>query len=244
MTSAETAADVRSRKAAVRADHSWSQLIRPRHGRQRLPQSNCCSSKLNADGLAKTVGSIKWETSVNVAGKYRLTLPRETVWSALNDPDVLRSCIPGCEELAVQEAGHYQARIKISVGPLKATFDSEVKISDSRPPEGYRLEGSGKSPIGFGSGYADVSLVEEESGTLLSYSAKITVGGRLAQIGSRLVVAATRKIADEFFDKLISELDDTAKKLEQAPPTRKIKRWPILVILALLLCAIVFVLAS
>ena len=180
---------------------------------------------------------------MNVVGKYRLTLPRETVWSALNDPDVLRSCIPGCEELVVQEAGHYQARIRIAVGPLKATFDSEVKISDSRPPEGYRLEGSGKSPIGFGSGYADVSLLEEEGGTLLSYNAEITVGGRLAQIGSRLVVAATRKIADDFFDKLISELDNKATKLEEAPQSRRVGRWPIVAVLAVLLAVIVFVLA-
>lgn len=180
---------------------------------------------------------------MNVGGKYILTVPRETVWSALNDPDVLRRCIPGCEELVAREADHYQARIKTAVGPLKTTFDSEVKISNASPPESYRLEGSGKSPIGFGSGYADVSLLEEEGGTLLTFSAEISVGGRLAQIGSRLVVAATRKIADEFFDKLINELDNKATKLEEAPQARRIGRWPVLVILALLLAAIVFVLA-
>jgi len=182
---------------------------------------------------------------VNVGGKYILTVSRETVWRALNDPDVLRRCIPGCEELVLQEADHYQARIKTAVGPLKTTFDSEVKISNASPPESYRLEGSGKSPIGFGSGYADVSLSEEEQGgTLLTFTAEISVGGRLAQIGSRLVVAATRKIADEFFDKLIDELDNTATKLEETPQAQRIGRWPVLVILALLLAAIVFVLAS
>ena len=163
---------------------------------------------------------------MDIAGEYRLVLGREEAWRALMDPEVLRRCIPGCEEFERIDTDQYRARVKLVIGPVKATFQSNLKIIAARPPESYRLEGDGKAgAIGFGQGYADVVLSEHGAGTVLSYSSEFQVGGRLAQVGSRLVVAATRKIADDFFARLAAELDETAERVMPETPAAKPRRY-------------------
>lgn len=160
---------------------------------------------------------------MDVSGEYRLSQSRQTVWDALLNPAILQRCIPGCEEFEKLADDHYQATIKTAIGPVKAKFTSELRITNARPPESYRLEGQGKAgAVGFGKGAADVTLSEDGGDTVLSYSADFQVGGRLAQIGSRLVVGATRKIADEFFGRLTAAIDESAERIE--PPRAPIRR--------------------
>lgn len=152
---------------------------------------------------------------MDISGEYRLSMRRQEVWNALLDPAVLRRCIPGCEELEQLGDDQYRATVKTAIGPVKATFISTLKITNSNPPESYRLEGEGKAgAVGFGKGFSDVTLTEEAGFTVLRYSAEFQVGGRLAQLGSRLVVAATRKIADEFFNRLTTDIDGSAERME------------------------------
>ena len=160
---------------------------------------------------------------MDVSGEYRLSVSRQVVWNALLDPEILQQCIPGCESFEKLGDDRYKATVKTAIGPVKATFSSELRIVDPVPPESYRLEGEGKAgAVGFGRGGADVTLSEEGGETVLSYSADFQVGGRLAQIGSRLVVGATRKIADQFFGRLTGVIDEYAEKAE--PPKRGIRK--------------------
>ena len=160
---------------------------------------------------------------MDVSGEYRLSLSRQAVWNALLDPAVLQQCIPGCEAFEKLGGDRYRATVKTAIGPVKAKFISELSIVNAQPPERYRLAGDGKAgAVGFGRGAADVTLTEEGGETVLSYSADFQVGGRLAQIGSRLVVGATRKIADEFFGRLAGVIDEHAERVE--PPKGGIRK--------------------
>jgi carbon monoxide dehydrogenase subunit G len=135
-----------------------------------------------------------------MAGEVQLAAPRETVWEKLNDPKVLKSCIPGCEELEVTDDGGFRATAKISVGPVSARFEGKVTLSDLDPPSGYRISGEGKGGVaGFAKGDAVVSLVENDHGTLLRYDVNAQIGGKLAQLGQRLINGSAKKIADQFF---------------------------------------------
>ncbi|MYF70476.1 MAG: carbon monoxide dehydrogenase subunit G [Proteobacteria bacterium] len=160
---------------------------------------------------------------MDVSGEYRLSVSRQTVWNALLDPEILQQCIPGCESFEQLADDHYRATVKTAIGPVKATFKSELRILNATPPESYRLQGEGKAgAVGFGRGAADVTLREEGDETILSYSADFQVGGRLAQIGSRLVVGATRKIADQFFGRLTGVIDEHAERVE--PPRSAVRK--------------------
>ncbi|MFB4203712.1 hypothetical protein KBTX_02029 [wastewater metagenome] len=133
-----------------------------------------------------------------------LAFDRQTVWDALNDPEALRVCIPGCQGLEMLETDRYEAVVQTKIGPVKARFRGHVSIEDADPPQGYRLrfEGQGGA-AGFAKGGASVRLEEmNPEGTRLAYDVEATVGGKLAQVGSRIVNGAARKLADEFFDNL------------------------------------------
>ena len=133
-------------------------------------------------------------------GEYRIPASRETVWQALNDPDVLRACIPGCQELERTSDTGFAATVKAKVGPVSATFKGEVELEDIDPPAGYRIQGEGKGGVaGFAKGGANVRLAEDGGETILTYDADAKVGGKLAQIGSRLIAGTARKMADQFF---------------------------------------------
>lgn len=153
---------------------------------------------------------------MKISGEYQLANSRAAVWQALNDPDVLRRCIPGCESLASNSETELDANIAAVVGPVRATFRCKLSLQNLNPPASYTLTGEGKAGAsGFGRGYADVVLSESHGGTLLSYEADFKVGGKLAQVGSRLVLGATRKTADEFFGAFARELDPGATRLDE-----------------------------
>jgi carbon monoxide dehydrogenase subunit G len=137
---------------------------------------------------------------MELKGEYRIPAPRERVWAMLNDPDVLRECIPGCESLEGSAAEGFAARVTTKVGPVKATFNGQVTLSNVNPPESYTISGEGKGGVaGFAKGGADVHLAEDGAGTLLTYAVNAQVGGKLAQLGSRLIDSTSKKLADQFF---------------------------------------------
>ena len=143
---------------------------------------------------------------MDMNGEFRIEAPRETVWQALNDPEILKACIPGCDEMEKHSDTQFTAKMTARFGPVKAGFTSEINLSDLQPPERYTISGEGKGgPAGFGKGTANVTLEEDGDGTVLRYEAALQVGGKLAQIGSRLVSGSARKIADDFFSRF-SEL--------------------------------------
>jgi carbon monoxide dehydrogenase subunit G len=139
---------------------------------------------------------------MDLTGEYRIPAPRETVWAALNNPDVLKVCIPGCEELNKTSDTEFVARVVAKIGPVKAAFGGKVTLSDIDPPNGYTITGEGQGgAAGFAKGGAKVRLevVDGGAATMLHYSADAQIGGKLAQIGSRLVEGTAKKLADEFF---------------------------------------------
>lgn len=144
---------------------------------------------------------------MEMTGEYRIPAPRETVWQALNDPEVLKACIPGCEELEKESDTSFTATVKAKIGPVSARFKGAVTLEDMRPPEGYRIVGEGKGGVaGFGKGGATVNLAEDGDETVLTYEAEAKVGGKLAQIGSRLIQGSAKKMADQFFQNFVDHL--------------------------------------
>ena len=139
---------------------------------------------------------------MDMTGEYRIPAPRQWVWEALNDPDVLKAAIPGCEELNKVGDNELEAKVRAKVGPVSATFTGKVTLNDLNPPASYRIAGEGKGgAAGYAKGGAEVNLVEDGTGTILRYNAKADVGGKLAQIGSRLIQGTAKKMADDFFGK-------------------------------------------
>lgn len=145
---------------------------------------------------------------MEVKGEQNLAHPREAVWAALIDPEVLGECVPGCKSFDRVSDGQYRALMQADVGPVSAAFEVDIRIADPDPPRAYRLEGSARAAVGFGRGQADVRLEEDgRGGTKLSYAAKLQLGGKLAQVGSRLLSGITRKIAANFFARFAEVLD-------------------------------------
>ncbi|MCB2013161.1 MAG: carbon monoxide dehydrogenase subunit G, partial [Geminicoccaceae bacterium] len=139
---------------------------------------------------------------MDMSGEYRIPARREKVWAALNDPDILRQAIPGCEELIKHSDTELEAKVTAKVGPVKAKFGGNVRLENINAPESYTIAGEGKGgAAGFARGGADVSLAEDGDGTILRYAANAEVGGKLAQIGSRLIQGTSKKMADQFFGK-------------------------------------------
>ena len=141
---------------------------------------------------------------MEMTGEYRISAPRETVWRALNDPAVLKQAIPGCEEIVKLSDTEMTAKVVAKVGPVSAKFGGKVTLSDLDPPNGYKITGEGTGgAVGFAKGGAVVKLTADETGggTVLTYTVNAAVGGKLAQIGARLIDGTARKLADEFFGK-------------------------------------------
>ena len=138
--------------------------------------------------------------AMTMTGEVQLAAPREAVWEKLNDPAVLKTCIPGCEELEKTEDGGFRAVAKMKVGPVSARFKGKVTLSDLDPPNGYKISGEGEGGVaGFAKGGATVALSDKDGGTLLSYNVEAQIGGKLAQLGQRLINGTAKKLADEFF---------------------------------------------
>ncbi|MGE3149598.1 MAG: carbon monoxide dehydrogenase subunit G [Pseudorhodoplanes sp.] len=145
--------------------------------------------------------------AMNMAGEVQLAASREVVWAKLNDPQVLKACIPGCESLEMLSDHEFQAVAVNKIGPVKAKFKGKVRLSDIDPPNGYRISGEGDGGVaGFAKGGATVTLADKDGGTLLSYNVEAQIGGKLAQLGQRLVNGAAKKMADDFFAKFVQNV--------------------------------------
>jgi carbon monoxide dehydrogenase subunit G len=138
--------------------------------------------------------------AMTMTGEVHLPASRETVWEKLNDTATLKSCVPGCEQLDKISDTEFQAIASIKVGPVKARWKGKVRLSDLDPPNGYKISGEGEGGVaGFAKGGASVALTEKDGGTLLSYNVEAQIGGKLAQLGQRLINSAAKKTADDFF---------------------------------------------
>jgi carbon monoxide dehydrogenase subunit G len=144
---------------------------------------------------------------MDMTGEYRIAAPREKVWEALNDPEVLKLSIPGCQELNKDSDTELSAKVAAKVGPVSAKFSGKVTLSDINPPESYKITGEGQGGVaGFAKGGAEVVLKEDGGETILTYKATAQVGGKLAQIGSRLIDSTAKKMANEFFGKFAEQV--------------------------------------
>ena len=153
---------------------------------------------------------------MDMSGEYRIPAPREKVWAALNDPETLKASLPGCESLEKVSETEFVATVVAKVGPVKAKFNGNVGLTNLNPPESYTIAGEGKGgAAGFAKGSADVRLTEAgANATVLVYTARADVGGKLAQLGSRLIDGTAKKMADEFFDNFRQQLTPPARQPE------------------------------
>ena len=143
-------------------------------------------------------------------GSYKLNVKKEVVWKALNDADILKQCIPGCEAFEKQNSTVFNATATNQIGPMNATFSGQVALTNIQKNQSYTLSGEGQSPVGFANGSADVKLNEENGVTTLSYEVSINVGGKIAQLGSRLIDGVAKKMSDYFFGRfadIVAPLD-------------------------------------
>src|SRR6185312_17448186 len=142
---------------------------------------------------------------MDITGEYFIPVARTQVWAALNDTDILKASIPGCEAINRLSENEIEATVTAKIGPVKATFKGLVKLSDLDPPNAYTIGGEGKGGVaGFAKGSAKVRLTDAPGGTTLHYDADAAVGGKLAQIGTRLISSSAKKIADEFFTRFVA----------------------------------------
>ena len=154
---------------------------------------------------------------MKLSGSYQINLEKQKVWEALNNPEILKKSIPGCEEFSKDSDTEFTATAKNKIGPFNASFTGTIELKDIDAPNSYKITGSGNSPVGFASGEAEVKLEESNGGTKLVYIVEATVGGKIAQVGSRLIEMTAKKMADIFFGKfseLISRETPQAKKDE------------------------------
>lgn len=129
-----------------------------------------------------------------------ITAPKARVYEALNDPEILQACIPGCEELIKHSDNELEARVVLKIGPVKAKFTGDIKLNQDGAPDSFSLSGKGNGgTAGFAKGSANVSLTEQDGVTLLTYAAKAEIGGKLAQLGGRLIMGTAKKLAAKFF---------------------------------------------
>ena len=170
---------------------------------------------------------------MKLSGSYQINLSKQKVWDALNDPEILKQAIPGCEEFKKNSETEFTATATNKIGPFNASFTGDIELSDLKPPDSYKISGSGNSPVGFASGEATVRLEDQDGGTNLIYEVEANVGGKIAQVGSRLIDMTAKKMADIFFGKfseLISTEDSpsseiaTDNKINKQDQTKPIKQ--------------------
>jgi hypothetical protein len=148
--------------------------------------------------------------AMTMMGEVQLPAARQVVWEKLNDAEVLKACIPGCEELNKTSDTSFEAVATTKIGPVKARFKGTVQLTDLDPPNGYKISGEGNGGVaGFAKGGATVALADKDGGTLLTYNVEAQIGGKLAQLGQRLVNGAAKKIADDFFRNFAATVEKT-----------------------------------
>ena len=151
---------------------------------------------------------------MELTGSYKLNVKKEIVWKALNNPDILKQCIPGCESFEKESDTIFNATATNQIGPMNATFSGTVTLSNIQENQSYTLSGEGQSSVGFANGSADIKLKEENGSTILSYVVNVNVGGKVAQLGSRLIDGVAKKMSDYFFGRF-SDLVSPVRKEEK-----------------------------
>lgn len=162
---------------------------------------------------------------MDMNGSQRIEASRDKVYAALNDVDILRQCIPGCENIEKTSDTEMNAKVTLRIGPVKASFSGKVTLSDLDPPNGYTISGEGSGGIaGFAKGGAKVSLAEDGEATLLTYTVNAEIGGKIAQLGSRLIDGTAKKLAGDFFEKfsqIVGPASAPAAETDAAEPAKK-----------------------
>ena len=165
---------------------------------------------------------------MKLAGSYKLKVKKEIVWNALNDPEILKKCIPGCDSFERQNNNTFNASATNQIGPMNATFSGNVKLSNIEENVSYTLSGEGQSSVGFANGSANVKLTETNGVTTLAYEVNIDVGGKIAQLGSRLIDGVGKKMSDYFFGRFADLISPITKKDENNNHEIEIKRVKVL----------------
>ena len=162
---------------------------------------------------------------MKLSGSYQIKLEKQKVWEALNNPEILKQAIPGCEEFTKKSDTKFTATAKNKIGPFNASFTGDIELKDIDAPNSYKITGSGNSPVGFANGEATVSLEDKDNSTMLTYTVEANVGGKIAQVGSRLIDMTAKKMADIFFGKfseLVSKEQDVKKINEEQSIENKV----------------------
>ena len=193
---------------------------------------------------------------MKLSGSYQINLEKQKVWEALNNPEILKQTIPGCEEFIKNSDTQFTAKATNKIGPFNASFTGDIELVDLDPPNSYRISGSGNSPVGFASGEATVKLENYENGTKLIYEVEANVGGKIAQVGSRLIDMTAKKMADIFFgnfseliskdknlskeDLSISDKSSTDQIVDNKKPNQKILIYSAVILVAAILIFSIF----
>jgi len=193
---------------------------------------------------------------MKLSGSYQINLEKQKVWEALNDPEILKQTIPGCEEFIKNSDTQFTAKATNKIGPFNASFTGDIELVDLDPPNSYKISGSGNSPVGFASGEATVKLENYENGTKLIYEVEANVGGKIAQVGSRLIDMTAKKMADIFFgnfseliskdknlskeDLAISDKSSTDQNVDNKKPNQKILIYSAVILVAAILIFLIF----
>ena len=190
---------------------------------------------------------------MKLAGSYTLNVKKEVVWKALNNPEILKKCIPGCEVFEKESNTVFNATATNQIGPMNATFSGKLSLSNIQENQSYKLSGEGQSSVGFVNGIADVKLTEENGLTILDYEVDITVGGKVAQLGSRLINGVAKKMSDYFFGQfsdLVAPIKTEKKDTGEFVIKKRVKElksnflnkyvYSIILVLILLLVAIIY----
>ena len=159
---------------------------------------------------------------MKLIGSYKLSVKKEIIWQALNNPDILKQCIPGCESFVKESSTVFSVSATNQIGPMNATFSGKISLSNIKENESYTISGEGQSAVGFANGNANVKLAEENGLTTLSYKVNVNVGGKVAQLGSRLIDGVAKKMSDYFFGRfadlvapIVKEEKETGTVLEE-----------------------------
>ena len=161
---------------------------------------------------------------MKLAGTYKLNVKKEIAWNALNDPEILKQCIPGCDSFDKENENTFSVSATNQIGPMNATFSGTVKLLNIKRNESYTLSGEGQSSVGFANGSANVKLTEEDGTTLLYYEVDINVGGKIAQLGSRLIDGVAKKMSDYFFGRFADIISPISEKRGDTEGTIEVKR--------------------
>ena len=190
---------------------------------------------------------------MKLTGSYKLNVKKEVVWKALNDSEILKKCIPGCEFFEKESNTVFNATATNQIGPMNATFSGKLSLSNIQENRSYKLSGEGQSSVGFANGIADVKLTEENGLTILNYEVDITVGGKVAQLGSRLINGIAKKMSDYFFGQfsdLVAPIKTEKKDTGEVVIKKRVKElksnflnkyvYSVILVLILLLVAIIY----